>query len=70
LFLFCFQIATIELYEGTSQSNTTDFSSFAAPPILPIVERQAYILPANVLALKDTVTEKGITTKHILSKRI
>lgn len=32
-----------------------------------MVERQSYILPASVEAMKETITEKGITNKHILS---
>lgn len=36
-------------------------------PIQPMVERQSYILPASVEAMKETITEKGITNKHILS---
>ncbi|XP_049962865.1 ER membrane protein complex subunit 1 isoform X2 [Schistocerca serialis cubense] len=59
------EIVTLELYEGKVQSNTTAFSSLSAP-IQPIVDRQAYILPGNIEALKETITEKGITSKHIL----
>jgi hypothetical protein len=43
------------------------FSSVAAP-LQPIVDRQAYILPGVIEAMKETVTEKGITSKHILGK--
>lgn len=59
------EIVTLELYEGKVQSNTTAFSSVASP-VQPIVDQQAYILPANVVAMKETITEKGITSKHIL----
>ena len=31
-----------------------------------MVERQSYILPVSVAAMKETITEKGITNKHIL----
>jgi hypothetical protein len=34
----------------------------------PIVDRQAYILPGVIEAMKETITEKGITSKHILGK--
>ena len=43
------------------------FSSLTSEVLSPLVERQAFILPtAFVAALSDTVTEKGITTKHVL----
>lgn len=64
--MFFFSKATIELYEGTTQTNSTVWSSFDAPP-LPTVEQQAYIIPAQVVAMKETITEKGITNKHVLS---
>ncbi|XP_046405220.1 ER membrane protein complex subunit 1 isoform X2 [Ischnura elegans] len=59
------EVASLELYEGKVQSNSTAFSSVTTP-LQPIVERQAYILPAVVDAMKETITEKGITSKHIL----
>merc|ERR1712098_28732 len=30
------------------------------------VERQAYILPLDIVALEETMTTKGITSKHLL----
>ncbi|XP_014216207.1 ER membrane protein complex subunit 1 isoform X2 [Copidosoma floridanum] len=59
------EIATLELYEGKAQSNTTVFSSLSNMK-LPIVERQAFIFPAYIESLQETITEKGITSKHIL----
>ncbi|XP_046688545.1 LOW QUALITY PROTEIN: ER membrane protein complex subunit 1-like, partial [Homalodisca vitripennis] len=59
------EITTLDLYEGKTQSNTTAFSS-VWNPIQPMVERQSYILPASVEMMKETITEKGITSKHIL----
>ncbi|XP_044739734.1 ER membrane protein complex subunit 1 isoform X2 [Chrysoperla carnea] len=59
------EIATLELYEGKVQSNSTAFSSLNSPK-LPMIERQAYIMPATILTMKETITEKGITSKHIL----
>lgn len=59
------EAAAVELYEGTTQSNSTAFSSHAVSH-LPHVESQAYILPANPLALTTTLTERGITSKHLL----
>ncbi|KAJ9575487.1 hypothetical protein L9F63_007645 [Diploptera punctata] len=52
---------TLELYEGKVQT----FSSVAAP-LQPIVDRQAYILAGMIESMKETITEKGITSKHIL----
>lgn len=45
-----------------------DFSSVGGSIIPPIIEKQAYILPGFLQAMKPTITEKGITSKHILSK--
>ena len=45
-----------------------DFSSVGGSLIPPIVEKQAYILPGFLQAMKPTITEKGITSKHILSE--
>ncbi|XP_050465418.1 ER membrane protein complex subunit 1 isoform X2 [Cataglyphis hispanica] len=59
------EIATLELYEGKIQSNTTVFSSLATIK-LPIVERQAFIFPASIEYMQETITEKGITSKHII----
>ncbi|KOX73244.1 ER membrane protein complex subunit 1 [Melipona quadrifasciata] len=46
------EIASLELYEGKIQSNTT--------------ERQAFIFPAAIESMRETITEKGITSKHII----
>ncbi|XP_064481950.1 ER membrane protein complex subunit 1-like [Ornithodoros turicata] len=59
------EMSAVELYEGATQSNTSAFSSFTSPPS-PAVEHQTYIFPGNVEAMDVTVTEKGITSKHIL----
>ncbi|XP_071560616.1 ER membrane protein complex subunit 1 isoform X2 [Temnothorax nylanderi] len=59
------EIATLELYEGKIQSNITVFSSLATTK-LPIVERQAFIFPASIEYMQETITEKGITSKHII----
>lgn len=61
------EVASLELFEGKRQGNSTDFSSFEAPQ--PLVDRQAYIYPAHITAMKDTFSEKGMTAKHILRKR-
>ncbi|KZC03992.1 ER membrane protein complex subunit 1 [Dufourea novaeangliae] len=59
------EIASLELYEGKVQSNTTVFSSLATTK-LPLVERQAFIFPAAIESMRETITEKGITSKHII----
>lgn len=58
------ELSSLELFEGQTQSNSTAFSSFSAPQ--PLVDRQAYIYPAHITAMKDTVSEQGMTAKHIL----
>ncbi|KAH8369163.1 hypothetical protein KR009_003087 [Drosophila setifemur] len=59
------EITTIELYEGKAQANNSVWSSLQAPP-MPLVERQSYIIPTIVEALRETITERGITNKHVL----
>lgn len=59
------EITAIELYEGKVQANSSVWSSLDAPP-MPLVERQSYILPFSVEFLKETITERGITNKHVL----
>ncbi|XP_013409710.1 ER membrane protein complex subunit 1-like isoform X1 [Lingula anatina] len=59
------EITVVELYEGTSQTNATVFSSLHPPPP-PIVGRQSYILPHGISAMADTITEMGITAKSVL----
>lgn len=64
--MFELNVATIELYEGNTQANSTVWTSFDAPP-LPAIEQQAYIIPATIVSMRETITEKGITNKHVLS---
>lgn len=59
------EIATVELYEGRVQSNSTVFSSYAVSQ-LPHAETQAYILPASPTIMTTTLTERGITSKFLL----
>lgn len=47
--------------------NSTVWSSLHSPPF-PLVERQTYIIPTSVAALRETITEKGISNKDVLSK--
>ncbi|XP_002054888.3 ER membrane protein complex subunit 1 isoform X1 [Drosophila virilis] len=59
------EITTIELYEGNAQANNSVWSSLQAPS-MPLVERQSYIIPTIVEAMRETITERGITNKHVL----
>ncbi|EDV92916.1 GH19025 [Drosophila grimshawi] len=59
------EITTIELYEGNAQANNSVWSSLQAP-FMPLVERQSYIIPTIVEAMRETITERGITNKHVL----
>ena len=61
------EISAVEMYEGRNQGNATAFSSLY-PPSPPIVMRQAYIFNNHASAMASTITEKGITTKHIMGK--
>lgn len=62
------EIASIELYEGSEQVNSTAFSSMGRDLLaLPIAEQQSFIFPTGIGIMSDTETQKGITTKHILS---
>ncbi|XP_062535416.1 ER membrane protein complex subunit 1 isoform X2 [Armigeres subalbatus] len=59
------EVTSVELYEGKTQTNSTVWSSLDAPT-MPLVERQSYVLPVAVATMQETLTEKGITNKHIL----
>ncbi|KAI0215007.1 ER membrane protein complex subunit 1 [Lamellibrachia satsuma] len=62
------EMAVLELYEGKKQSNATTFSSLDPPPA-PLVMRQAYIFPGYLSAIAVTMTEKGLTNKHLLTSQ-
>ena len=60
------ELVSLELYEGNSQHNASIFSSIDNP-VAPFVERQAYILPtSDITSMRETMTEQGITSKHLL----
>jgi len=60
------ELVSLEMYEGKEQANATIFSSIDNM-VVPLVERQAYILPiSDVVAIEETITGKGITSKHLL----
>lgn len=65
------EISSVELYEGTTQSNSSAFSSLSRIDLMPaIVEQQTYIFPTGIEVMEDTITERGITNKHILSMKL
>ncbi|CAG9858382.1 unnamed protein product [Phyllotreta striolata] len=59
------EVVSAELYEGRLQKNSTVFSSHAVS-VLPHIQSQSYILPANPVTFAVTLTEKGITNKFVL----
>lgn len=61
------EFTALELYEGTEQYNATAFSSLDRPQ-LPQVLQQSYIFPSSISAMEATITERGITSRHLLSE--
>lgn len=61
------EFSVIELYEGTELYNSTVFSSLDRPHA-PQVLQQSYIFPSSISTMEATLTEKGITSRHLLSK--
>lgn len=61
------ELTALELYEGTEQYNATAFSSLDRPQ-LPQVLQQSYIFPSSISAMEATITERGITSRHLLSE--
>ena len=61
------ELTALELYEGTEQYNVTAFSSLDRPQ-LPQVLQQSYIFPSSISAMEATITERGITSRHLLSE--
>ena len=60
------EVTSIELFEGSNQYNSTHFSSIDA--IKPVVVSKSYIIQKAFDSMQLTLTEKGITTKDIISK--
>lgn len=61
------EFSVIELYEGMELYNSTVFSSLDRPHA-PQVLQQTYIFPSSISTMEATLTEKGITSRHLLSK--
>uniref|UniRef100_H3D366 ER membrane protein complex subunit 1 n=1 Tax=Tetraodon nigroviridis TaxID=99883 RepID=H3D366_TETNG len=59
------EFSVIELYEGTELYNSTVFSSLDRPHA-PQVLQQSYIFPSSISTVEATLTEKGITSRHLL----
>uniref|UniRef100_A0A8C5RW76 ER membrane protein complex subunit 1 n=1 Tax=Laticauda laticaudata TaxID=8630 RepID=A0A8C5RW76_LATLA len=60
-----FTFTVLELYEGTTQYNATAFSSLDRP-YSPQVLQQSYIFPSAISTLEATITERGVTSRHLL----
>ncbi|KAM7404474.1 hypothetical protein PAMP_011819 [Pampus punctatissimus] len=59
------EFSVIELYEGMDLYNSTVFSSLDRPHV-PQVLQQSYIFPSSISTMEATLTEKGITSRHLL----
>ncbi|XP_063173754.1 ER membrane protein complex subunit 1-like isoform X2 [Candoia aspera] len=59
------EFTVLELYEGTTQYNVTAFSSLDRPHS-PQVLQQSYIFPSAISTVEATITERGITSRHLL----
>uniref|UniRef100_A0A667XRI7 ER membrane protein complex subunit 1 n=1 Tax=Myripristis murdjan TaxID=586833 RepID=A0A667XRI7_9TELE len=59
------EFSVLELYEGMELYNSTVFSSLDRPHP-PQVLQQSYIFPSSISTLEATLTEKGITSRHLL----
>lgn len=61
------EFSVLELFEGMELYNSTVFSSLDRPNA-PQVLQQSYIFPSSISAMEATLTEKGITSRHLLSE--
>uniref|UniRef100_A0A665US76 ER membrane protein complex subunit 1 n=1 Tax=Echeneis naucrates TaxID=173247 RepID=A0A665US76_ECHNA len=59
------EFSVIELYEGMELYNSSVFSSLDRPHA-PQVLQQSYIFPSSISTMEATLTEKGITSRHLL----
>ncbi|KHN87674.1 ER membrane protein complex subunit 1 [Toxocara canis] len=61
------EIAVIELYEGSEQTDELRFNSLTPtlPPVIRTIS-QAYIFPQGISALGVTETEQGLSTRSLL----
>ncbi|XP_062872101.1 ER membrane protein complex subunit 1 [Trichomycterus rosablanca] len=59
------EFSVLEFFEGMELYNSTVFSSLDRPHP-PQVLQQSYIFPSPISTLEATLTEKGITSRHLL----
>lgn len=61
------EIASMELFEGITQTNSTSFSSISRSAIKPkIIEHKSFIFPSGINGMTDTVSLRGLTNKHLI----
>lgn len=61
------EVSSMEMFEGTMQSNSSAFSSLTRSSIKPkLIEHKSFIFPAGIDAMIDTVTLRGMTNRHII----
>ncbi|CAA2962126.1 Hypothetical predicted protein [Olea europaea subsp. europaea] len=61
------EVSSLEMFEGTTQSNSSAFSSLTRSSIKPkLIEHKSFIFPAGIDAMIDTVTLRGMTNRHII----
>lgn len=61
------EVSSLEMFEGTVQTNPSTFSSLTRAPIKPkLIEHKSFIFPSGIDAMVDTVTLRGMTNRHII----
>lgn len=61
------EISSLEMFEGTVQTNSSAFSSLTRSSIKPkLIEHKSFIFPSGIDAMVDTVTLRGMTNRHII----
>ena len=62
------ELSAVDLYEGLSQVNGSVFSSIGQGTSgrKAIIEHNTFIFPTGIRAMTDSVTEKGLTNKHLI----
>lgn len=61
------EVSSLEMFEGSVQTNSTIFSSLTRSHIKPkLIEFKTFIFPSGVDAMVDTVTLRGMTNRHII----
>jgi hypothetical protein len=61
-------VTSIELFEGDTQFNSTHFSSL--DDIKPNVYSKSFIVQRSFDSMQVTLTEKGISTKDVIGKKL